>query len=86
MNRKPPNWEKTGTVAGYAGWLRKQSNAFAVVVVRRDDAVMAIDGDMAPRDAGELVAGHLPQLVANVDQARKEGRAAARVEMEPVHE
>jgi len=84
--RKPPNWEKTGTVAGYAEYLRKQAGAFAVVVIRRDDGVIAVDPDLSPRDAGEQLAERIPQLLANVDQARKEGRAAARVEMEPVKE
>jgi hypothetical protein len=86
MKRKPPNWEKTGTVAGYAEYLRKQAAAFAVVVLRRDDGVIAVDPDLTPRDAGELISQQLPQLLANVDQARKEGRAAARVEMEPIRE
>jgi hypothetical protein len=86
MKRKPPNWEKTGTLVAYAEYLRKNSGAFAVVVIRRDDAVMAVDGDIAPRDASQLVTDRLPQLVANLDQARKEGRAAARDVMEPVKE
>ncbi|MBS1803543.1 MAG: hypothetical protein JST28_09250 [Acidobacteria bacterium] len=86
MSRKPPDWQKTGTVAGYAEYLRKQAGAFVVVVIRRDDAVIAIDEDLAPKDAGEQLADRLPRLLANVDQARKEGRAAARDVMEPVRE
>jgi len=55
-------------------------------VLRRDDGVIAVDPDLTPRDAGEQLAERIPELLANVDQARKEGRAAARVEMEPVRE
>lgn len=33
-NRKPPDWTKTGTVEGYAEYLRKQSDALCVVVIR----------------------------------------------------
>ncbi|MDE2104127.1 MAG: hypothetical protein KGL39_43215 [Patescibacteria group bacterium] len=86
MSRKPPNWEKTGTVAGYAEYLRKQSRAFVVVVIRRDDAVMAVDPDVMPRDAEQLLRDHLPSLAIDLEHARKDGRKAGRVEMGPVTE
>jgi hypothetical protein len=86
MSRKPLDWTKTGTVAAMAEWLRKSGDAFVVVVVRRDDAVMAVDPEVMPRDAAELVRDHLSSLAADAEAARREGHKAARVEMEPVRE
>ncbi|HEV2133768.1 MAG TPA: hypothetical protein VGR47_05850 [Terracidiphilus sp.] len=86
MSRKPPNWEKTGTIVGYAEWLRSASGAFAVLVLRRDDAAMAVDEDLAPRDARELLLERMEPLIADLAAARREGRKAARVELEPVRE
>jgi hypothetical protein len=35
------DWTKTGTVAGYAEYLRKQSDALCVVVIRPFNSVLA---------------------------------------------
>jgi hypothetical protein len=81
-----PDWTKTGTVEGYAEWLRSKSDAICVVVIRRDDAVLAVDAGCAPTDARELVEARLPDLECNLNVARREKKKAARVVMEPVHE
>lgn len=86
MARKPPDWTKTGTVGGYAEYLRQNSNALCVVVIRVNDAVLACDAKLAPADARQLVLERMPDLAANVEAARKAGKAAARVELEAVRE
>lgn len=84
-DKKPRDWARTGTVAGMAEWLRKESGALAVVVIRVNDAVLAADLAVAPRDVYELVADRMPALVAELDAARKEKRPARAV-LEPVRE
>jgi len=84
--RKPKDWTKTGTVAGYAEYLRKQSGAFAVVVVRRDDSVLAADLELAPTDVKGLVINHLSGLVQDLAIAREEKRKAARIVLDEIRE
>jgi len=36
---KGPDWTRTGTIVAYAEWLRVKSEAFAVLVLRRDDGL-----------------------------------------------
>ena len=71
---------------GYAEYLRKQSGAFAVVVVRRDDAALAVDAEVAPGDARELLHERIDALVADLAAARAEKRKAARLELGPCPE
>ncbi len=80
------DWAKTGTVAAMAEWLRSKSDAQCVVVVRRDDAVLAADPRLAPADAGEVLADRLPGLVLDLATARAEKRKAARQELPPLQE
>lgn len=70
----------------YAEWLRAKSDGFAVVVLRRDDAALAVDPEIAPGDARELLHERIEMLVADLAAARAEKRKAARVEMEPLRE
>lgn len=86
MARKPPDWTRTGTVAGYAKYLREQSGALAVVVIRVNDAVLAADPGLTAADAAGLLVDYVPRLAADLEAARKEKRAGARMEMEPVRE
>lgn len=72
-NRKP-DWTKTGTVAGYAEWLRDKSGALCVVVLRRDDAVLAADPALAPLDARDLLHERVDGLAADLAAARNEKR------------
>jgi len=83
---KPPDWTRTGTVAGYAEWLRSKSDAICVLVVRPNDSVFAVDPRCAPSDAEERCNAYLPRLAMRVDQARKEKKPAARLELERVPE
>jgi hypothetical protein len=83
---KELNWAKTGTVGAMAAWLRSKSDALCVVVIRRDDAVLAADGLLAPSDARDLVVDRMPELAANLTQSRKEKKSSARVELGEMHE
>ncbi len=83
---KGPAWEKTGTIVAYAEWLRAKSGALAVMVVRVNDAALAVDVNLAPGDARELLLERVPELAADLAAARKEKRSGARVEMGELHE
>ena len=83
---KGTDWTRTGTVAGYAEWLRAKSDALCVIVVRRDDSVLAADPLLAPADAADRVTEYLPGLVEDLHRARAEKRKAARLELGPVPE
>jgi cysteine synthase len=85
-NRKPPDWTKTGTLAGYAEYLRRQSDAICVVVIRANDSVLAVDPRCAPSDAVELAKLYVPRLAERVDLARNEKKKAARLELGPCPE
>jgi hypothetical protein len=81
------DWTQTGTIAGMAEWLRGKSDAIAVVVVRRDDAVLLAHPDCTPADARDLVIERLFDLARELEFARKEKRsAAARLNLEPWRE
>ena len=80
------DWAKTGTVSAMAEWLRAKSDALCVVVVRRDDAVLAADARLTPADAMERVVEYLPGLAADLEASRKQKRSAARLELGPVPE
>jgi hypothetical protein len=79
--RKGPDWMKTGTIVAMSEWLRKNSNALCVVVIRRDDSSMAVAEGMPARDIPALLDEHLAALVADLEPARKEKRPAARAEL-----
>jgi len=83
---KGPDWTRTGTIVAYAEWLRAKSGAFAVLVLRRDDAALAVDGELAPADARELLRERMEPLVADLAAAREEKRKAARVVLPPIEE
>jgi hypothetical protein len=85
-NSKGPDWEKTGTIVAMAEWLRSKSGAFAVVVIRRDDAALAIHRDIAPRDAQNLVEDRIGDLAVAADDVRRGKRKDARLELGPVCE
>jgi cysteine synthase len=88
-NRPPPDWKRTGTVVGYADYLRKQSDAICVLVIRPHDSVLSVDERCSPEDAERLVLEYAPQLVSREKFARAEERKkkqAARLELERVPE
>jgi cysteine synthase len=78
--RKGKDWTRTGTVAGYAKYLRKQSGAICVLVIRPHDSVFEVDADCAPSDAERLVTEYLPRLTERVEIDRREKKQAARLE------
>jgi hypothetical protein len=80
------DWTKTGTIAAMGEWLRDEAGALCVMVIRRDDAILAADPKLSPADALELIEQHAPGLAAEVEKARREKRAAARLEFGPVPE
>jgi cysteine synthase len=76
MTRTPPDWTKTGTVSGYADYLRKQSDAICVLVIRPHDSVFSVDLKCPPAEAERLVTEYVPRLAERVEAARKEKKAA----------
>jgi cysteine synthase len=81
MARPQPDWTKTGTIAGYAEYLRKQGDAICVLVIRAHDSVFAVDPRCAPEDAQRLVEEYVPRLAGQVEHARREKKQAARLEL-----
>jgi cysteine synthase len=76
MPKTPPDWTKTGTVAGYAEYLRKSSDAICVLVIRPHDSVFAVDPRCAPADAEQLVNEYISRLAERVNAARLEKKPA----------
>jgi hypothetical protein len=79
--KRSPDWTKTGTIAGYAEYLRKQGDAICVLVIRPHDSVFAVDPKCSPEDAERLVVEYVPKLASTVEWARKEKKQAARLEL-----
>lgn len=57
-----------------------------VLVLRRDDAVLAVDPEIAPGDARDLLAARINDLVADLAAARAEKRKAGRVQLGEIRE
>lgn len=86
MANKQPNWTKTGTVEGYAEWLRGKSDALCVIVVRPFDAVLVVDQALSPSDCSERITEELPELIANLREAREQKKKASRIQHAPCSE
>ena len=86
MAGKAPDWTRTGTVAGYADWLRSKSDAICVLVIRPHDSVFSVDPQCKPEDAEQLVKDYITALASKVDWARREKKQAARLELGPCPE
>jgi len=86
MARKPLDWTKTGTVGAMSDWLLTSSDAICVLVIRAHDSVFAVDARCAPSDAEELVKEYVPRLAARVEEARREKKQAARLELGDLRE
>lgn len=80
---KGPDWSKTGTVVGYAEWVRSKSDALCVVVIRPFNSVLAADPLLTPADCAKRLAEELPGLLEALTAARAEKKKAARVEHGP---
>jgi hypothetical protein len=57
-----------------------------VLVVRPHDSVFSVDPQCKPEDAEALAREYLPRLAGRVDQARREKKQAARLELGPCPE
>jgi hypothetical protein len=84
--RKDRDWAATGTVQGMADWIRSKSDAICVLVIRPDDAVFSVAPACSPTDAEDLVIDRVFELRRAVDAARKKGRYAGRVNLDPTRE
>lgn len=83
MPRTPPDWTKTGTVAGYAKWLRKNADALCVLVICPDRNVLEVDPSCPPHDAQRLVEERIGDLAIQVDRVRRGLTKDARLELPP---
>ena len=62
-----------------AEWIRKGSGALLVLVVRAEDVAFALDAQIAPRDARDMVDAALEGVAEQMEDARLEARARKRV-------
>jgi len=69
--RKKWDLTSTSSIEGAANWIRKGSNAVAVVIVRGNDCAFSVDGQTRPSDAAELVRNLLPVMVEQINRTRK---------------
>ena len=76
MVRMPSDWSTVGTLIGVGEWLRRESGALCVLVIRVGDATLAADPGLAPADALGLIHEHAPGLAAELEQERREKRGA----------
>jgi cysteine synthase len=65
------DWTRTGTVAGYAEYLRKQSDALCVVVIRPFNSVLAADAAIAPADCEKRLQEELPSLIEELRKTKE---------------
>lgn len=84
MPRPPADWTKTGTVVGYAKWLRKSADAICVVVICPNRNVFEVDPACAPHDAQRLVEDRIGDLAIAVDRMRRGLSKDGRVELPPM--
>lgn len=80
---KDLDWSKLGTVEAMGEWLRSKSDAICVLAIRADDSVLLVDPKCAPRDAGELIAERLAEILMRVEEARREGKKGIRLDHGP---
>ncbi len=64
-------WDMTTTnsLEAAAGWLRKQSDAVLVVVIRAQDAVVAVDEGIGVGDVCGILERCLPEALARLEPA-----------------
>jgi hypothetical protein len=65
-------------VEGLAEWIRKGSGALLVLVVRSEDAVVAVDPLIAPGDALTMVEVAMPEAMARLNEVRHEAKQKGR--------
>lgn len=74
-------WDLTSTssVAAAAEWMRKKAGAQLVLVVRPGDIAFAVDPQIAPTAAREMVELVMPDVQVQLDQARAMARDLAKI-------
>ncbi|HVW78539.1 MAG TPA: hypothetical protein VHB45_13065 [Alloacidobacterium sp.] len=77
QRKKDRHWERTGSIVAYTDWLRKESGALAVIVMRAGDGALSVDDAIAPKDVEDMMLAHLQPLVEDLAQARQEKRGKA---------
>lgn len=70
-------WDLTSlhSLEGAAEWIRKNSCALLVLVVRSEDVAFAVANDVAPADARDMVEIVMPGAMARLNEARLEAKA-----------
>jgi hypothetical protein len=81
-------WDLTSThsLESAAEWMRVKAGALCVIVIRRDDSVLACDPQLMAADAKGLVYDYMPALSENLERSRLEKRKAARLELGAISE
>jgi hypothetical protein len=77
MVRMPADWSTVGTLVAVSEWLRRESGALCVLVIRVNDSTLAADPGLAPADALGLIEEYAPGLAAELEQARQQKRGAS---------
>jgi len=76
MAKTPRDWTKTGTIAAMARWLREESGALAVIVMREGDGALDVHAEIAPKDVEGMMCVYLAPLIEDLARARAEKRSA----------
>jgi hypothetical protein len=76
---KKGGWDLTSrhSMESAAEWIRKKGAAQVVLVIRPDDVAFAVDPQIAPKAARELVELIMPEVQVYLDQKRAAERDAA---------
>lgn len=76
---KRKGWDLTSlhSLQGGAEWIRKNTGAQLVLVVRPGDVAFAVDPNIAPKDARQLVEAELDAVVEYLVQQRMIARDRA---------
>lgn len=65
------------SLEGAAEWIRKKSGALLVLVVRPEDIAFAVDSQIAPLAAREMVEFVMPDVQVQLDMQRAAAKDAA---------
>lgn len=76
---KGKGWDLTSlsSLQSAAEWIRKGSGGLLVLVVRAEDIAFAVDPQIAPADAKDMVEFVMPSVQAQLEQQRMAARDLA---------
>jgi hypothetical protein len=76
---KSKGWDLTSlhSLEGAAEWIRKNSDALLVLVVRAEDVAFAVDPQVSPSSAVEMVELVMPNAMIRLEQMRIAARDRA---------